>query len=63
MLIHQVELDVVELDPAVVDVARRWFEFKEDKRLRVHIGDGLQHVKDLAEKGSNLCSIYEFCVW
>ena len=35
-----VEVDVVELDPAVVDVARAHFGLEESDRLRVHVGDG-----------------------
>lgn len=34
------QIDVVELDPVVVRVAREWFDFVEDERLRVHVGDG-----------------------
>lgn len=33
-------IDVVELDPAVLDVARSHFGFREDERLRAHIADG-----------------------
>lgn len=34
------QIDVVELDPAVVDVAKRFFEVKEDARLRITVQDG-----------------------
>jgi spermidine synthase len=34
------QLDVVELDPVVVDVARRWFKLPTDPRLSIHTGDG-----------------------
>ena len=33
-------LDVVELDPAVVDVAYRYFEVPRDPRLRIEVEDG-----------------------
>jgi spermidine synthase len=36
----RVQIDVVELDPVVVDVAQRYFEFPRDPRLRVEVGDG-----------------------
>jgi spermidine synthase len=36
----QAVIDVAELDPAVVDVARQFFAFAEDPRLKVHVGDG-----------------------
>ncbi len=35
-----VKVDVVELDPAVIDVARRYFAVPEDDRLKLHVGDG-----------------------
>jgi spermidine synthase len=35
-----VQMDVVEIDPVVVDAAHRWFELPRDPRLRVHVGDG-----------------------
>jgi spermidine synthase len=38
-------IDVVELDPAVADVARRYFGYREDPRLRTHIGDGRVFVR------------------
>jgi spermidine synthase len=33
-------IEVVEIDPVVVDVAERFFEFEQDERLRVHVADG-----------------------
>lgn len=33
------EVDVVEIDPAVVAVAQEYFGFKPDKKLRVHVSD------------------------
>jgi spermidine synthase len=38
-------IDVVELDPAVVDVAKRHFGYREDPRLRTRIGDGRVFVR------------------
>jgi spermidine synthase len=35
-----VTVDTVELDPAVVDVAKRFFEVKEDARQRITVQDG-----------------------
>lgn len=34
------EIDAVDIDPEVVYVAKRYFDFREDSRLRAHIGDG-----------------------
>ncbi|TXH72073.1 MAG: hypothetical protein E6Q88_06965 [Lysobacteraceae bacterium] len=44
-------IDVVELDPAVLGVAKRYFNFREDPRLRVAIGDGRVYVRRQARKG------------
>lgn len=33
-------VEVVEVDPAIVDTARDWFELAEDRRLKVIVGDG-----------------------
>ncbi|XP_044295229.1 eEF1A lysine and N-terminal methyltransferase isoform X1 [Varanus komodoensis] len=49
----QCRVDVVELDPAMLEVARRWFGFLPEDRLRVHIADGLAYVANLAAEGSS----------
>ena len=36
----QAVIDVAEFDPAVIAVARKFFDVKEDDRLRLHLGDG-----------------------
>jgi spermidine synthase len=41
----QARMDVVEIDPAVVRVARKYFGFDADQRLRVHEMDGRVFVK------------------
>lgn len=35
-----VQMDVAEIDPAVVETARRWFGLPEEQRLRLSAGDG-----------------------
>ncbi|KAK7247088.1 hypothetical protein RIF29_41965 [Crotalaria pallida] len=42
------EIEAVELDPTIVDIARDHFSFVEDKRLKVHIADGIQFVREIA---------------
>lgn len=42
----QLTIDAVDIDPEVVDVARRYFEFKEDDRLRAHVADGRKFIED-----------------
>ncbi|KAJ1407277.1 S-adenosyl-L-methionine-dependent methyltransferase [Sesbania bispinosa] len=46
------EIEAVELDPVIVDVARDYFSFVEDKRLKVHIADGIQFVREIANSGT-----------
>jgi len=39
-------LDVVDIDPDVVDVARRFFGFREDATLRAHVADGRRFIEE-----------------
>jgi spermidine synthase len=45
-----VTIDVVELDPRVVDVGYRFFHVPRDERLRVHVGDGRRYLADRSER-------------
>ncbi|HZB22777.1 MAG TPA: fused MFS/spermidine synthase, partial [Gaiellaceae bacterium] len=40
------QIEVVELDPVVVDVGYDWFHVPRDRRLRVHVGDGRRFLAD-----------------
>ncbi|CAL9184938.1 unnamed protein product [Musa hybrid cultivar] len=41
------QLEVVELDPVMLDLARQYFSFVEDDRMKVvHIGDGIRFIED-----------------
>src|SRR5918994_1469322 len=40
----QVQIEAVELDPVVVDVAYRYFQLPRDPRLRVEVGDGRRYL-------------------
>ena len=42
-------IDIVEIDPLVVEVAERFFELRQDDRLRVHIADALPYLADCRE--------------
>ena len=44
-------IDVVELDPAVVDVAKRYFGYEEDADLRTFVGDGRVFVRRQGRAG------------
>ncbi|NOX55413.1 MAG: methyltransferase domain-containing protein [Planctomycetes bacterium] len=39
-------IDVVDIDPAVVRVAKRFFGFTEDARLRAHVADGRKFIEE-----------------
>lgn len=49
-----VRVEVVELDPAVLEVAKTWFSFQTDDRLKVILGDGLAHISTLTSEGKIL---------
>ncbi len=40
-----VGIDVVEIDPMVVEVARRYFAVPQDPRLRIHVADGRAYLQ------------------
>ncbi len=44
-------IDAVEIDPAVTKVARRYFGFKDDAKLKVHEMDGRRYVKSALRAG------------
>ncbi|KAF3456615.1 hypothetical protein FNV43_RR01269 [Rhamnella rubrinervis] len=45
-------IEVVELDPTVLNLARDYFGFIEDEYLQVHIADGIQFIKRVANSAS-----------
>ncbi len=44
-VVPRAHIDVVDIDPDVVKVAKDYFGFKEDARLRAHVGDGRAFVE------------------
>ncbi|KAJ0467699.1 putative endothelin-converting enzyme 1 [Helianthus annuus] len=44
------QVEAAELDPVVVDIARDYFSFTEDERLKVHVTDGIKFVEDVSTK-------------
>ncbi|XP_011073798.1 methyltransferase-like protein 13 isoform X2 [Sesamum indicum] len=50
------QIEVVELDPVVRDVARDYFGFREDERLKVHVADGIEFVREKADSGAGNCT-------
>ncbi|KAH7683107.1 Endothelin-converting enzyme 1 protein [Dioscorea alata] len=47
------DIEVVELDPVIFDLAKDCFGFVEDKELKVHIGDGIKFIQDSNISGSS----------
>jgi len=43
------EIDVAEIDPVVVDVAKQFFGFREDALTRAHVGDGRQFIENVRQ--------------
>jgi len=41
----KVQIDAAEIDPAVIDVAKRFLNFREDERMRAHARDGRQFIE------------------
>ncbi len=41
----ELEIDVAEIDPEIPSIAERFFAFREDERLKVHVDDGRMFVK------------------
>lgn len=45
------QIDTVEIDPVVVDVAKRYFNFSTGPSQRVHVADGRAFVQQAIERG------------
>ncbi|NQU19837.1 MAG: fused MFS/spermidine synthase, partial [Candidatus Nealsonbacteria bacterium] len=39
-------IDVVDIDPDVVDVAKKYFGFREDATMRAHVADGRKFIEE-----------------
>jgi spermidine synthase len=44
------QIDVAEIDPAIPGIAKKYFGFAEDDRLKVHIADGRMFIKEQLRK-------------
>ena len=42
-------IDVVEIDPDIVEVAKTFFGFREDERMRVHVADGREFIERIGQ--------------
>src|SRR5216683_5765611 len=43
------EIDIAEIDPDVVNVAKTFFGFREDERMRIHVGDGRRFIENIRQ--------------
>ncbi|KAK7084433.1 Methyltransferase-like protein 13 [Halocaridina rubra] len=53
----QATLTAVDLDPAMVEVAREWFEFSPDSRLKAEVADGRDYISSTAKEGKKYSAI------
>ena len=49
-----IEIDAVDICPAVVELAREWFGVPDDPRYRLHVGDGRVFVESAAPAATDL---------
>ncbi|XP_022048358.1 eEF1A lysine and N-terminal methyltransferase [Acanthochromis polyacanthus] len=60
--VPNVTVEVVELDPDVLEIAKTWFGFQPDDRLTVTVGDGLERICALEKGGGRLFDAIMFDV-
>lgn len=53
-------IDVVEIDADVIEVAKTYFGFREDERMRVHLGDGRAFIEDLRQSAYDVIFLDAF---
>jgi len=46
----EAQLDIVELDPEVLSVAKTYFDFREDEKMKVYVRDGRLQLKHFAKQ-------------
>ena len=47
----QVSVDIIELDPEILNVAEKWFGFVQGESVRVCVGDGVEAIKQKCAAG------------
>ena len=43
-------IDIIEIDPKVLSIAKQYFEFKENPKIKVHIQDAINFIKNTKSK-------------
>jgi spermidine synthase len=56
----EAEIDAVEIDPVVVEVARQFLGFREDPRMRAHVADGRRFVEAARPRSYDLVFLDAF---
>jgi len=51
-------IDIVDIDPKVVDVARRFFWFRENQQVHVHVADGRDFIQKQIARGKRYHIIF-----
>lgn len=59
-ILPEARIDVVEIDPLIVDVAKRHFGFEPDPRMVVHVGDGRAFIEDAPPESWDLIVLDAF---
>uniref|UniRef100_A0A1B6FY48 Methyltransferase type 11 domain-containing protein n=1 Tax=Cuerna arida TaxID=1464854 RepID=A0A1B6FY48_9HEMI len=52
-----VRITAVDIDPAIYEVATKYFDLQEDEHLKVVIEDGLDYLKNSAKKGTKFSAM------
>ncbi|XP_046398309.1 eEF1A lysine and N-terminal methyltransferase homolog [Ischnura elegans] len=56
-LFKKASITAVEIDPAILDVATKYFGLTLNDQLKVHIGDGVEYVVNAAKEGTEYSAI------
>ena len=56
----ETRIDAVDIDPDVVDVARRFFGFREDATMKAHVADGRRFIEE-CEEPYDVIVLHAFC--
>ncbi len=46
----KIKVEVVEIDPVVVEATRLWFAVDNDENTKIHVGDGIKFIQDTGER-------------
>ena len=52
LFLSKCHIDAVEIDEKIANVAKEWFELKEDDKTHIHIDDGIKFIKEAKEQKS-----------